>query len=100
MAKRPRRSEEDFAEEIRAHLELEADDLMAEGVAEQEARGTARREFGSVALTREQLYENGRTRWLDDLVRDLRHSAAHFRRAPGFTAAVVLTLALGIGLNT
>ena len=100
MSWRGRRSDDDHGEEIRAHLQLEADDLMAEGLPEQQARAAARREFGSVALTRERLYERGRIPWLDDLVRDLRYSVAHFRRAPGFIAAVVLTLALGIGLNT
>ena len=97
---RRRRSGEDISDEIRAHLDLEADDLVAEGLPEQQARATARQEFGSVALTRERLYEKGRVLWLDDLVRDLRHSFAMYRRAPGFTIAVVVTLALGIGLNT
>ena len=97
---RRRRSEEDISDEIRAHLQLEADDLVAEGLPEQQARAAARREFGSVALTRQRLYEKGRVLWLDDLVRDLRHSVALYRRAPGFTIAVVVTLALGIGLNT
>ena len=97
---RRRRSEDDISAEIRAHLDLEADDLVAEGLPEQQARATARQEFGSVALTRQRLYEKGRVLWLDDLVRDLRHSIAMYRRAPGFTIAVVVTLALGIGLNT
>lgn len=97
---RRRRSEDDISDEIRTHLDLEADDLVAEGLPEQQARAAARREFGSVALTRERLYEKGRVPWLDDVVRDLRHSVALYRRAPGFTIAVVVTLALGIGLNT
>ena len=100
MVWRKRRSSDDISEEMRAHLELEADDLVAEGLPEQQARATARQEFGSVALTKERLYERGRVLWLDDLVRDLRHSGAMFRRAPGFTIAVVVTLGLGIGLNT
>ena len=100
MAWRRRRSADDINEEIRAHLALEADDLVAEGLPEQQARAAARREFGSVALTSQRLYEKGRVLWLEDLVRDLRHSIALYRRAPGFTIAVVVTLALGIGLNT
>jgi predicted permease len=48
----------------------------------------------------EPLRSQGRVTWLDDLVRDLRHSITLYRRAPGFTLAVVVTLALGIGLNT
>ena len=100
MFRRQRRSEDDVSEEIRAHLELETEDLVAEGLSEQQARAAARRDFGSVALTRQRLYEKGRVLWLDDLARDLRHSVALFRRAPGFTFAVMVTLALGIGLNT
>jgi predicted permease len=97
---RRRRSEDDFRDELQAHLQLETDDHMAHGLSEQEARAAARREFGSIALTRERHYERGRVLWFDDLRRDVRHSVALFRRSPGFTAAVVLTLALGIGLNT
>ena len=48
----------------------------------------------------EPLRSQGRVTWLDDLVRDLRPSITLYRRAPGFTLAVVVTLALGIGLNT
>ena len=43
-----KRSTDDFAEEIKAHLELEADELKREGLSEDEARRTARREFGNV----------------------------------------------------
>jgi macrolide transport system ATP-binding/permease protein len=95
-----RRSEDDFNQEIRAHLELEAADLIAEGVPKDRAHAAARREFGSVASTRQRLYEKSRVVWLDDLARDVRHSVALYRRAPGFTIAVIVTLALGIGLNT
>jgi predicted permease len=97
---RRRRSEDDFRDELHAHLQLETDDRMVQGLSEQEARAAARRDFGSIALTRERHYERGRVLWFDDLRRDVRHSVALFRRSPGFTAAVVLTLALGIGLNT
>jgi len=100
MMWRRRRSEDDFREELQAHLQLETDDRVAEGLCEQQARAAARRDFGSVALTRERHYMRGRLPWLDDLRRDIRHSLALFRRSPGFTAAVVVTLALGIGLNT
>ena len=48
-----KRSAEDFAEEIKAHLELEADDLKQEGLSEDEARWKARRAFGNVSVAQE-----------------------------------------------
>ncbi len=69
---RRRRSAEDFAEEIQAHLELEADTLRAEGLSEEEARRCARVQFGSVRGAQEQFYLKGRWQWLDRLIRDLR----------------------------
>ena len=64
-----------------------------------EARVAARRALGSVALTKD-LHRDARSFvWLEDLRRDLRHGLRGLRRNPGFTAAVILTLALGIGEN-
>ncbi len=47
------RSADDFAEEIKAHLELEADELKCEGLSEEEARRQARVEFGNVQASEE-----------------------------------------------
>ena len=57
---RRKRSAEDFAEEIKAHLELEADELRSEGLSEDEARWKARREFGNVRAAQERFYLKGR----------------------------------------
>jgi hypothetical protein len=53
---RRKRSADDFTEEIKAHLELEADDLQREGLSEDEARWKARREFGNVYAAQERFY--------------------------------------------
>jgi putative ABC transport system permease protein len=90
----------EMSEEMRHHLDLLADDLTRSGMDRARATMEARRRFGSVLRMKEAGHDERRTPILENLARDIRHMARGLRRSPGFAAAVVLTLAVGIGGNT
>jgi predicted permease len=97
---RRRRTRDDFADEIRAHLELETDRLVAEGCSPDAARDAARRSFGNVTAVQERFYEESRWTWIEQLAQDLRYGLRGLLRSPSFVATTVLTLAVGLGLVT
>ena len=97
---RRRRRDDDFRSEVDAHLALEAEDRIGEGIDPDDARAAARRAFGNTARVQEQFYESRRILWLDALWRDGRDTLRGVRRHPGFAGLVIMTLALGIGANT
>ena len=94
-----RRSTQDFSEEIKAHLELEADELKRDGMSEEEARRTARLAFGNVTGAQERFYLRDRIVWLDNLVRDIRFAIRQLMKNSGFATTAILVLALGMGVS-
>lgn len=97
---RRKRSADDFRDEIHAHLQLEANELKSEGWDEDKAPSAARKAFGNLTGAEERFYESRRPGWFDDVLRDVQYGFSTMRRNPGFTVAAVLTLTLGIGVNT
>ncbi len=95
-----RRPEEDFSAEVQAHLDLEADRLVADGMSAEDARAAAHRAFGNVAITQERFYESRRWLWVDQLVQDVIYAWRGMRRSPAYLATTVGTLAVGLGLMT
>jgi predicted permease len=95
-----RRSDEDFADEVRAHLALEADRLIADGMTPDAARAAALRAFGNAARAREQFHERSRWVFVEQAVQDVRYAWRTLRASPAFLATTVLTLAVGLSLLT
>jgi putative ABC transport system permease protein len=92
-----RRSQRDFEEEIRAHLDHEIDRLRREGMNAADAERTARRTFGNEVVAGDRFYRGQRFASAEDVLRDLKHAWRALLRTPGFLAAAVLTLALAMG---
>ena len=92
-----RRSQRDFEDEIRSHLQMEIERLEAQGMSRADAERTARRNFGNVGVAEDNFYHAQRFAWLEDAGRDIRHAARSLLRAPGFLITTVGTLAIAIG---
>ncbi|HKW02385.1 MAG TPA: ABC transporter permease [Vicinamibacterales bacterium] len=93
------RLERELDAELAHHVSEEARRLEREGVAADDARRQALARFGGIEPIKEQARDARGTRWIEDLSRDVRYAFRMMRRSPMFTAAAVVSLAVGIGAN-
>jgi predicted permease len=91
--------EKELDEEIDFYLENQIERNQAQGMTEEEARLAARSEFGDLTRSKEECRDARGTRWLEDLLLDLRYGVRMLLKRPGYTLVVTTTLALGIGAN-
>jgi len=96
---RKRRQEQDLADELESHFQMHVEDNLRSGMNAEQARREARLRFGAIDQAKESMREVSTFMTLETTWSDLRYAIRGLRRNPGFAAAAVLSLALGIGAS-
>lgn len=95
-----RNREQELADEIQSHLEMQIEDNLRQGMSPEEARYAALRKFGGVDQVKEVYRDRRGLPFVETFLRDLRYGGRMLRRSKIVTTVAILSLALGIGANT
>ena len=97
---RPNRVSAEIEREMAFHMAERADDLMATGMSEGDARREARRRFGNTGIQKERTRDTDVLTWLESIGADVRYALRTLRASPAFALVTIVSLGVGIGANT